>query len=261
AEVSTRRIALLVEYDGRRYAGSQYQKNGYTIQEALEGAISNLTGESNRVALAGRTDAGVHARGQVASFPTESAHPEDVIVRALNFHLPEDIVVRDAVEVPLTFDVRRQARSRWYRYTIVTGQQRPALQRQYVWHVSRPLDLQRMCAAVASLTGEHDFAAFSGPSSEDRTTVRRVSRAQWSREGRFLHLDMEANAFLNQQVRRTVGALVQVGEGKLSLEGFRSLVEEARPGAADYAAPPQGLCLMRVRYERELFADEEYEDI
>lgn len=261
AEQAPRRIALLIEYEGTRYAGSQYQKNGRTIQEALEGAISNLTGESNRVALAGRTDACVHARGQVASFLTESAHPPDVIQRALNFHLPEDIVVRAAAEVATTLDVRRHARSRWYRYTIAMGRERPALWRQYVWHVSHALALEQMCAAATSLIGEHDFAAFTGPSSEDRTTVRNVSRAEWHREGRLLHFDMEANAFLNQQVRRTVGALAQVGGGRLSVEGFRLLVEEARPGAAEYAATPQGLCLMRVRYERELFADEEYEDL
>ncbi len=260
-ETPQRRIAFLLEYEGTRYAGSQYQTNRPTIQAALERAISNLTGESNRVALAGRTDAGVHASGQVASVLTASSHAPDVFLRAVNFYLPEDIVVKAAVETPLRFDVRRRAVARWYRYTIYQGSVRPALDRRYVWQVEQPLDSDALAEAARSLPGDHDFAAFTRPSLAQTGTVRRVFSALLSRRGPLLVFDIEANAYLMQQVRRIVGALVKVGSGALTVGEFGRLVEDAVPGAAGFVAPPQGLCLMKVRYERELFDHEEHENI
>lgn len=258
----SRRLALLLEYDGSAYGGSQYQKNAPTIQAELEKALSSLTGESIRVALAGRTDAGVHAKGQVASFLTRSQHPPQVFVEGLNYYLPADIAVKQAAVVPLGFNVRRDARSRCYRYTIYNGGQRSPLWRRYAWQVSEPLDAAAMQEAARCLVSEHDFAAFTQPSLARRQrTVRAVSRAEVRRRGPLVLLDIEANAFLPQQVRRTVGALVQVGAGKLSLADFGGLVESARPGAASLAAPPHGLCLMAVRYESELFEKEGYEDL
>ncbi len=259
---SVRRIALLLEYEGTRYAGSQYQKNAPTIQAALERAVSSLTGESTRVAMAGRTDAGVHAKGQVASFLTASGLPPDVFVRGLNHYLPEDIATRAAAEIPLPFDVRRQARRRWYRYTICRRDPRPALLRRYAWHLEQALDLEAMQRAARYLEGEHDLAAFTRPSLKGRqSTVRKVYRSEVTRRGPLLLLDMEANAFLPQQVRRTVGALVQVGSGQLPPAAFCGLVEEAPPGAASFTAPPHGLCLMRVRYDVHMFENEAHEDL
>jgi tRNA pseudouridine38-40 synthase len=257
-----RRLALLLEYEGTGFGGSQYQKNTRTIQDALERALSSLTGEPIRAALAGRTDAGVHAKGQVAAFSTGSRHGPDVFLRALNHHLPDQIAVRAAREVPPTFGPRRQAIGRWYRYTIHDGRQRPALLRCFVWHVADPLDEEAMAEATASLVGEHDFAAFSQPSlAGKRSTCRRMTRAEVRRRGCCLLLDMEANAFLPHQVRRIAGSLVEVGRGRLSPDGFRELLRRAEPGVASFAAPARGLCLMRVRYENGLFDDETDEDI
>lgn len=210
------------------------------------------------MALAGRTDAGVHARGQVASFLTASHLDTATFVAALNHCLPEDISVQAAAVVPLAFDVRRHALSRCYRYSIHNGGQRPALARRFVWHVRAPLDVAAMQQAACCLLGEHDFAAFTQPSlAARRSTVRIVHQAQVSRRGRKVYIVMEASSFLPQQVRRTVGALVQVGSGKLSIEGFCDLVRSPRPGAAAFAAPPQGLCLLRVRYQADPFGCED----
>jgi tRNA pseudouridine38-40 synthase len=238
----------VVEYDGAAYAGSQYQKNVPTIQGELEKALSKLTGERTRVALAGRTDAGVHAEGQVASFRTRAPYEVEVFVRALNVHLPEDIVVRSSREVPLSFQVRRQAKRRWYRYLIYNGRQRPALLRGYCWHIAQPLDVEAMQAAAQYLVGEHDLAAFVAPSAPGRT-VRMVYRAEVRRRRSWVTFDIEANSFLLQQVRRTVGALVQVGLGKQTVEDFCHLLASTQRGAATLVAPPRGLCLMAVEYE------------
>jgi tRNA pseudouridine38-40 synthase len=247
-ERSFRRIVLVVEYDGAAYAGSQYQKNVPTVQGELEKALSKLTGERTRVALAGRTDAGVHAEGQVASFRTRAPYEVEVFVRALNAHLPEDIVVRSAREVPLSFQVRRQAKRRRYRYLIYNGRQRPALLRGYCWHIAQPLDVEAMQEAAHYLVGEHDLAAFAGPAAPGRT-VRTVYRAEVRRRGSWVTFDIEGNSFLLQQVRRTAGALVQVGLGKQTVEDFRRLLASAQRGAATLVAPPRGLCLMAVEYE------------
>lgn len=257
-----RRLALLVEYDGTAYSGSQYQRNAPTVQHSLERALSSLTGEPIRVALAGRTDAGVHAKGQVASFLTRSRHPAEVFVRGLNHHLPPDIAVRAAAEVPPAFDPRRQAVARWYRYTLYLSPARPAVGRHYVWQVAGPLDLEAMAEAARLLPGRHNFAAFTLPSvAARRRTEREVFRSELRRVGRLLFLDIEGNSFLPQQVRRIVGALVEVGQGRRGVEGFAALLAEARPGSAGYAAPPRGLCLMRVRYREKVFGDEAEPDV
>ena len=261
-EAPSRRLALLLEYEGTGLGGSQYQKNTQTIQGALERAISSLTSESKRVALAGRTDAGVHALGQVAAVTTGSRQAPEVFLRAVNHHLPDQIAVRAVREVPSDFDPRRRAVARWYRYTIFDGRHRPALRRRFVWQVGEKLDAEAMHEAAAALVGEHDFAAFTLPSlAGKRSTCRRMSRAEVRRRGSRLLLDVEANAFLPHQVRRMVGSLMEVGAGRLSPGGFRDLLRGAEPGAASFTAPARGLCLMKVRYEDGLFDDETNEDI
>ncbi len=253
---------MLLEYEGTGFGGSQYQTNTGTIQDALERALRSLTGEPIRVALAGRTDAGVHAGGQVAAFTSGSRHGLDVFVRALNHHLPDQIAIRAARGVPLTFDPRRQAVGRWYRYTIHNGRQRPALLRRFVWQVAEPLDDDAMRRAAASLVGQHDFAAFTQPSlAGRRSTCRRLTRAEVRRRGHRILVDVEANAFLPHQVRRTVGSLVEVGRGRLSPGGFGDLLREAGPGAASFTAPARGLCLMKVCYKDGLFDDETDENV
>lgn len=258
----SRRIALLVEYQGTAYGGSQYQKNAPTVQGALERALGTLTGEPIRVAMAGRTDAGVHARGQVAAFRAESRRSTDVFVRGTNAHLPEDIAVRAARVVPADFDPRRHARRRWYRYTLHLGAERPVLLRHFVWRARADLGLAAMESAARHLEGCHDFAAFTAPSeAARRRTERVVFGTSLAVQGETARFDIEANAFLPHMVRRIMGTLVEVGRGRLTERQFERLVREAMPGAANRTAPARGLCLMKVRYESGLFDDETDEDL
>jgi len=260
--LETRRIALLLEYEGTRFAGSQFQKNARTVQSVLEAAIQAVTSESPRAAFAGRTDSGVHAWGQVVSFVTGAGHSSEVFARALNYYLPEDVSVRAASEVPLGFDVRRRAIRRHYRYRILENGPRPVLERHFVWHVTSALDVPAMRQAAAHLLGEHDFAAFTQPSAgASQSTMRRVYAAHLLRQGGLLLLDIEGSAFLPQQVRRIAGALVEVGRGRLSPDDFQQFAEQGTAGAARLVAPPQGLCLMAVRYQEELFEYEKREDL
>jgi tRNA pseudouridine38-40 synthase len=262
ASPKVRRLALLVEYEGTSYGGSQYQKNLSTIQGQLELAIGKLTNESIRVSLAGRTDAGVHARGQVASFVTASRHRAQTFVRALNAHLPRDIAVRAAAEVADAFDPRRSATSRLYRYSLHLGSQRPAMDRRFLWHIGPRVDLEPMEASARLLCGRHDFAAFTPPSvARAMNTEREVSLALLTRDGEVARLEVQANAFLQRMVRRIVGALVQVGTGKRDSREFEILLRDAEPGAAESAAPAQGLSLIKVRYDSGLFDAETNDDI
>lgn len=261
-EAPERRLALLIEYQGTAYGGSQYQENAPTVQGTLERALGKLTGEQIRVTMAGRTDAGVHASGQVASFRTSSKRPLDIFVRGANALLPDDISVRAAEHVALGFNPRRHATSRWYRYTLHLGKQKPALLRQFVWHVRAELDVESMKRAAKHLEGSQDFAAFTAPSEAERSVTRRdITRAAVTRHGRTVTVDIEGNAFLRQMVRRIVGTLVEVGRGRMTEAEFQKLVKEAPPGKASRTAPPRGLCLMKVRYESGLFDDETDEDI
>lgn len=249
-----RRLALVIEYDGSHYGGSQIQKNAPSIQGALEQALEKLTGERLRVAFAGRTDAGVHALGQVTAFTTASRLKTDVFVRGLNAWLPETIAVQRAVEVPEGFDPRRHASSRTYRYLIYNAPVRSPLWRDRAWHVAGRLDVRAMQTAADALLGEHDFAAFSrreGVRPDGRPsgrTVRCVRRCEVQDRPPLVTVEMEANAFLRQQVRRAVGALVQVGSGRLTGAAFRKLLLLAEPASAGPLAPARGLYLLSVSY-------------
>src|SRR5437867_7655847 len=196
---SRRRFALLMEYDGTAYCGSQYQENGPSIQAELESSIQKLSGEASRVAFAGRTDAGVHALAQVAAFDTGIRLSAGELVTALNHFLPPDIAVRQATEVASEFDPRRDARSRTYRYRSDARPVRSPLFRDRAWHVGRPLDIEAMRQAAQRLEGPHDFAAFAGP--HDGLTQRTLRRCDVSRCGSRVWLEMEAQAFLPHQVR------------------------------------------------------------
>jgi tRNA pseudouridine38-40 synthase len=241
-----RRLALVLEYDGGGYGGSQYQKNAPSIQGELEAALNKLTGENLRTAFAGRTDAGVHARGQVASFVTTSRHQPEVFVRGLNHWLPAGIAAQRALEVPLDFDVRRRARSRQYRYLVLNSPVRSPLLQAFTWQVAGRLDVEAMREAASLLVGRHDFAAFAG--AVPGSSVRSLRRCEVKGQGPLLVVDVEADAFLPHQVRRMVGMLVQVGLGRRSAADVAALLREPRAGAGGPAAPPQGLCLMKVSY-------------
>jgi tRNA pseudouridine38-40 synthase len=250
-----RRIVLLLEYDGGRFAGSQLQKNAITVQAVLEQAIERATSALSRAAFAGRTDAGTHARGQVASFVTKSRLEPETLVRALNAWLPEDVAVRAATEAPEAFDVRRHALRRQYRYLIRTGEVRPALDRQRAWFVRGALDVEAMNEAASRVLGVRDFAAFAGPMEKaDASTIRHLYGLSVCQDGEDVVITAEASSFLPHQVRRFAGALVEVGRGRLSVDGFKKLLQ-GPPASAGPVAPAHGLCLMRVDYERPLFGE------
>ena len=243
------RLALIVEYDGAGYHGFQLQPNAPTVQGELEEAIHKLTGERVRVKAAGRTDAGVHAAGQVVAFETSSRLPPNTFVDALNHHLPPDVAVSEAHRVAPDFDPRRGALVRFYRYTVLNRRTRSPLLRRRACLIGQPLDTDRMREVAALLVGEHDFARFAGPLPDWRaSTVRRVYEAEVRQEQRLITFDVSANAFLPHQVRRMAGALVEVGRGKLALEGFRELLDGKRGIGGAPSLPPHGLCLIRVEY-------------
>lgn len=244
---SGRRIALLLEYDGTAYSGSQYQDNGPSIQSELEASIERLTGANVRAAFAGRTDAGVHALGQVAAFDIESALRPHEFVRGLNHFLPDDVAVRSARDAERSFDPRRDARNRVYRYEIDTRPVRSPLLRNRAWHVGRSLDVQSMASAAHAIEGTHDFAAFAG--AYEGSTRRTLRRCEVRGDGcGRIALTMEAEAFLPHQVRRTAGPLVEVGLGRMTVDDVAALLESAAPSSAQPAAPACGLYLVRVEY-------------
>lgn len=251
--VTTTRMALVVEYDGTNYYGSQWQTGLPTIQSEIERALFELTGETVRVAMASRTDAGVHAQGQVASFLTGSALSRETFVSGLNHYLPQDIAVKSAHVVEDSFDVRRTAVSRQYCYSILNTQTRSPLRETFAYRVVGALDIDVMNRACQTLIGEHDFASFaSGIGGEDKSTVRRVYQAEVVRKDDLVVLDMVANAFVRHQVRSTAGCLVSIGLGRMSLDEFYSIIESKQPGLAGPTLPACGLCLLRVNYPHPL---------
>lgn len=247
--MNAKRSAATVSYDGTDFAGSQRQADDRTVQGELETAAAALFGAAVRVEMAGRTDSGVHAIGQVAAFSAETSLDPATVGRALNAHLPADVAVRDVRDVPPGFDPRRWARRRWYRYTIWNHEERAPLLRRTAWHTRGNLDLQAMQQAADALTGKQDFMACSGPLEEGRTSIRTVFKAGWRCESGVLLFDIEADAFLPQMVRRLVGALVSVGRQSLEVEDFVRLLRQAEPGSLGPTAPALGLCLQRVWYD------------
>jgi tRNA pseudouridine38-40 synthase len=242
------RIALTLEYDGSKYHGSQIQDNVPTIQGELEVALASVTGEKVRTVFAGRTDQGVHARGQVAAFNTSSLLQPSIIAKALNYYLPEDIVTKDASTVKDDFDPRRHAESREYCYYIWNDKTPSPFSRANAYFVPNPVDVEAMNEACQCIIGAHDFVSFAGSLNGRRNTVRTVYEADVSREDALIAFSMVANAFLPHQVRHTIGALLRVGTGKMSIYEFRRYLHIKRHASAGPVAPPHGLYLMKVNY-------------
>ena len=244
-----RTINLIIEYDGSNYLGWQIQPKGHTIQGVIQDRLKRLTGEPLQLIGSGRTDAGVHALGQVAHFKTESRMDANTFQRALNSLLPEDIVIRRAEEVEADFHARRSAKSKIYEYRILNRSTPPAVDRQYVWHVPQKLNLDEMKKATHNLVGEHDFSAFRSVGSSTRSSVRNILRADWKRgKGGLLRFEIEASGFLKQMVRAIVGTLVEVGRGKISAQEFKKILDSKDRKEAGPTAPAQGLFLKEVRY-------------
>lgn len=242
-----RHFRAAIEYDGTDYHGFQVQVGQRSVQGVLEEALSRVTGQETRIIGAGRTDAGVHARGQVIAFRAAWRHGVADLQRAMNAVSPEDVALLSLEIASEGFHPRYSAQSRWYRYTVLNQPLRSPLSRRWAFHVPRLLDVKLMNQAAASLVGEHNFATFGRPP-QGQNTVRRVLRAVWWSEKTFLYFDIEANAFLQRMVRSLVGTLLQVGAGEISPEEFRQRLATGERSLAGPTAPPQGLCLMAVSY-------------
>jgi tRNA pseudouridine38-40 synthase len=244
------RVVLIIEYNGANYHGSQYQANAPTVQGEMEKALQKLTGEKIRIKMASRTDAGVHAIGQVVGFNTDAALPLDAYIDGLNHYLPADIAVKKSFRVEDNFDVRRRATRRTYIYYILNSATRSPLRQGFYWRVPGELDIQAMQQACRALVGRHDFASFiaSAATARQKQTVRDVFKAEITRDGDMIVLEMVASSFLPHQVRNTVGTLIRVGQGKMTAVEFESLIAARTPGLAGPTAPADGLCLVEVEY-------------
>jgi len=245
----TTKILLIVEYEGTAYHGFQWQAGLPSIQGEVEKAVERLTGERCRVITASRTDAGVHAKGQVVSFRTKSPLPPQTFVNGLNYYLPRDIAVKAAHRVSSSFDVRRDAVSREYSYYILNSSTRSPMREAFSYLVAKALDIEAMNRACQTIIGEHDFASFATcDGARIKNTVRHVFSAEIKRDGELVTFNMVANSFLPHQVRNTVGALIRVGLGKTGVDEFHSIAEAKKPGMAGPTAPASGLCLTRIDY-------------
>ncbi len=273
-EKHVRNLKLIVSYDGSEFAGWQVQPGRATVQGTLASAIGRLSGENVLPQGSGRTDAGVHALAQVATFVTASAIPVENWVVALNDILPPSIRVLEVREAAPDFHARKSARAKTYRYRMVRGAVCPPFLARYVWHHPYPLDEEAMAAAAGVVVGKHDFTSFaavdpervermtasaaeSGRHTDPRgptalpivpTNIREVFSSAWAREGEELVYTIRGTGFLHHMVRNLVGTFVQVGKGSVTLEDFRRIVAARERSAAGPTAPASGLYLVRVEY-------------
>jgi tRNA pseudouridine38-40 synthase len=243
-----RRIKLTLEYDGTGYAGWQIQPNGVTIQQRVEEALEKVLQEKIRIHGSGRTDAGVHARGQVAHFDTLSSLPPGNILAGANTYLPPDIAIIRAEEVDPDFHARYSAREKIYRYRVLLRETRSPLKLKYASRVSVPVNIEGMRLAARSLLGRHDFSAFEASGSSIQDKVRGLARLDIQEEGEMLVFELQANGFLYKMVRNIVGTLLEVGKGNLSPEDVRDILESKDRTQAGPTAPANGLYLLRVIY-------------
>jgi tRNA pseudouridine38-40 synthase len=244
----TMRFKLTLEYDGTDYLGWQLQPQGPTVQGVLEAALARLAGEPVRVSAAGRTDAGVHASGQVAAVTLRRNWTPETLQRALNALTPRDVSITAVETVADDFNPRRAARSRVYQYRIWNGRWPSPFWRRYAWHVVRALDCDAMQAGAHCLVGDHDFSAFRAAGCDAEHPVRRVLHSEWRRDDTLLVYTIEATAFLRHMVRNIVGTLVEVGVGARSATACTDLLAARDRTQAGPTAPACGLCLTRVTY-------------
>ncbi len=241
------RYQIIIAYDGTRFAGSQRQANKRTIQGELEAALRNLGWSGKSVLMAGRTDTGVHAEGQVAAFDLSWRHTSDDLCQALNARLPEDLAVQQVGVAPADFHPRFSATSRVYRYRIYSQPQRDPLRDRYAWRIWPSLSKQKLIPLAAIWPGRHDFSAFGTPPRPESHAIRTVFQAEWQfKEDESLFV-IEADAFLYRMVRRLVHVQVAVGQDRLNGADLRDALEHSTALKAGLA-PPNGLTLMKVRY-------------
>ncbi len=249
-----RNLKLVLAYDGSEFSGWQVQPDAATIQGTLASAIGRVTGEKVLPQGSGRTDAGVHALAQVATFTTESPIPAQNLVKALNDVLPSSIRILEAAEVPLEFHARKSAHAKTYRYRIYRGAICPPFLARYVWHYPYPLDEEAMRQATGFVIGEHDFTSFAAVDSErgreDETicNVRRIFGSTWERTPEELTYTVWGNGFLHHMVRNLVGTFLMVGKSTLKAEDITKILAARNRSAAGATAPAGGLYLVRVEY-------------
>ncbi|MEW6272339.1 MAG: tRNA pseudouridine(38-40) synthase TruA [Thermodesulfobacteriota bacterium] len=255
------RYRAVVAYDGTAYVGWQAQREGRTLQQTIEKALSTVLREPVRVSAAGRTDAGVHARGQVIAFDatldladvaepgsSDGRSPLERVWRSVNAVLPDDVVLRTLERASADFDPRRDAVQRAYLYRIWNAEVRSPFELRTAWHVREPLDVAAMAEAAGALLGEHDFASFQGADDVPRASVRNVSRSEVARDGEIVRYAIEANSFARHMVRNVVGQLVEIGRGRKPVASMRELLDARDRRLAAAPAPPHGLSLECVRY-------------
>jgi tRNA pseudouridine38-40 synthase len=241
-------IALVIAYRGGAFAGWQIQKNAQTVEGELKKAIREVTGEDVVVYGAGRTDAGVHARGQRANFKTASAIPPDRFAFALNAHLPEAVRVMQSFEVPMAFHSRYDAKGKCYTYRVYRGRIADPLTADYSWQYGYALDIGKIRAAAKAVIGTHDFKSFQAAGSSAKTSVRRVDRIEVEESGPLLILRYYGNGFLYNMVRILTGTLLAIGSGKLPEDSMPAIIAAKNRKAAGVTAPAKGLELTRVYY-------------
>ena len=241
-------LKVTLEYDGTAYAGWQRQPGQPTVQEAVEAAVKSVSQTESPVIAAGRTDAGVHALGQVVSFKTDKALTPETWLRALNATLPDDICARSVELVADDFHARYSAVRKRYEYRILNRPERPALERARAWHIYGRLDLDTMRAAAAHLTGTHDFSSFQGHPTDVKNPVCNLQKLEIVRDGETVRIVFEGDRFLKQMVRAIVGTLVETGQGKRTPDELKRILETKDRRAAGCTAPAHGLYLVSVTY-------------
>jgi tRNA pseudouridine38-40 synthase len=243
-----RNIKMVLEYDGTHYHGWQVQGQAPTIQKIVEETLKKITQEDVKTVSSGRTDAGVHALGQVINFTIKKPMESPVLLRAMNALLPEDISVKEASDVPLDFHARFSARSKTYSYFIWNSPIRSAFLERYAWHIPYRLNLELIREAAECFIGTHDFSSFRASSCEAKNPVRTVLSSDIQKRESLLEITFEANAFLQYMVRNIVGTLVEVGREKIKPIDIKRLLERRDRKKAGPTSPPQGLFLISVQY-------------
>lgn len=247
-----RRLRLTLEYDGTDFAGWQLQPNARTVQAVLEEALLEITGERRRFVPAGRTDAGVHARGQVAHVDTETVLEPPALERALNAVLPADVAVLEVRPVPERFHARHDAVSKLYAYRILNRPMPSPLAARFTWHLRAPLDVRAMASGAGLVLGTHDFSAFRGAPGgppEDENPRRSLDRLDVTRQGDEVRIEAEGRSFLRHMVRNLVGTLVEIGQGRRPADDMAKVLDSRERANAGPTAPAHGLCLERVLYD------------
>ena len=246
--MAIRNIKLTIQYDGTAYHGWQAQPGVDTIQGQIETAMEKLCRCRVTVNGSSRTDAGVHALGQVANVKVDTPVPTENLVKALNNLLPADIAVTEAIEAEKTFDAISDTRSKLYRYTIYTKNVRNVMKTRYCWHRPGKLDTKKTNAAAQILVGKKDFTSFASAADRRESSIRTIIKCDVSSDGSFIYIDVHADGFLYNMVRNIVGTLVEVGRGRWEPQKIAEILEAEDRTAAGPIAPPGGLCLVKIEY-------------